>query len=184
MSATTESQKLTITDGPAADGGEKLFRLLFDAMPQLGWTATADGFIDFYNRGWHSYAGTTHAQMEGWGWRSVHDPDVLPRVEQEWRRCLEKGEAFEMEFPLRRHDGVFRRFLTRVNPIRDADGKIVRWVGINTDVEDIRAAHAIREEVLEQGRDMEKVLLEMRAERDRAKARVAELETQLSRLVP
>ena len=148
-------------------------------MPQLGWTARADGFIDHYNRGWYEYTGTTPAEMEGWGWRSVHEPQALPRVEAEWRRCIDTGEAFEMTFPLRRHDGAFRAFLTRVSPIRDADGKIIRWVGINTDVEDIRAAHALRDEMREQGRDAMHLLLSMRAGRERAEARVAELEAEL-----
>ena len=54
-----------------------LFRKLFDAMPQLGWTAQPDGFIDFYNQGWYEYTGTTHEDMQGWGWQSVHDPELL-----------------------------------------------------------------------------------------------------------
>ena len=131
-----------------------------DGMPQLGWTARADGFIDHYNRGWYDYTGTTPEQMQGWGWRSVHDPLVLPRVEAEWRRCIESGEHFEMQFPLRRHDGDFRTFLTRVTPIRGADGKVSRWVGINTDIEEVRAAHALRDEMRAQGRDVTEVLLQ------------------------
>lgn len=120
---------------------ESLFRSLFDLMPQLGWTARPDGHIDFYNRGWYEYTGTTFEEMEGWGWRSVHDPAMLPKVTEAWKHSLETGTPFEMEFPLRRHDGVFRWFLTRVNPVRDEDGRILRWVGINTDVDD-RRTHA------------------------------------------
>ena len=122
-----------------ADGS--LFRSLFDLMPQLGWTALPDGYIDFYNRGWYEYTGTTFEQMQGWGWESVHDPAMLPKVVERWRHSLATGTPFEMEFPLRRHDGVFRWFLTRVNPVRDEAGHIVRWVGINTDVDD-RRKHA------------------------------------------
>lgn len=169
-------------DARTADTSElevRFFRELFDQMPQLGWTARADGHIDFYNRGWYAYTGTTYAQMEGWGWRSVHDPELLAGIEAEWRECLTAGRAFEIEFPLRRHDGVYRWFLTRATPIRDAAGTIVRWVGINTDIDDVRAAHALRDEMTTQGRDAEEMLLEMRAAKDRAEARVVELEAQL-----
>ena len=127
----------SVTDGPAVLD-EALFRSLFDLMPQLGWTARPDGHIDFYNRGWYEYTGTTLEQMQGWGWQSVHDPEILPLVIEEWQRARANGTPFEMEFPLRRHDGVFRWFLTRVNPLRDGSGNIVRWVGINTDIDDQR----------------------------------------------
>ncbi|HEX8408966.1 MAG TPA: ATP-binding protein [Thermoanaerobaculia bacterium] len=116
----------------------ELFRQLFELMPQLGWTARADGYIDFYNRGWYEYTGTTYEDMAGWGWQSVHDPSMLPIVAERWNVSIATGEDFEMEFPLRRHDGVFRWFLTRVRPLRDAEGKVVRWVGINADVTVIR----------------------------------------------
>ncbi|HEX9985610.1 MAG TPA: PAS domain-containing protein [Thermoanaerobaculia bacterium] len=112
--------------------------MLFDLMPQLGWTARPNGYIDFYNRGWYEYTGTTFEQMQGWGWEAVHDPEMLPKVAEQWQRSLESGAPFEMEFPLRRHDGVFRWFLTRVNPLRDADGEILRWIGINTDIDERR----------------------------------------------
>ena len=116
----------------------ELFRELFDRMPQLGWTARPDGYIDFYNRGWYEYTGTTYEEMAGWGWRSVHDPSMLPTVIDRWSASIATGQDFEMEFPLRRHDGLFRWFLTRVRPLRNAEGTIVRWVGINTDVTVIR----------------------------------------------
>lgn len=130
----------SISNVPVADDSA-LFRSLFDLMPQLGWTAHPDGYIDFYNRGWYDYTGTTFEEMEGWAWQSVHDPEMLPKVMERWRHSLDTGTPFEMEFPLRRRDGVFRWFLTRVNPLRDAQGNIVRWVGINTDVDD-RRQHA------------------------------------------
>ena len=156
------------------------FRALFDSMPQLGWTARADGFIDFYNRGWYAYTGTTPEDMEGWGWTSVHDPELLDGVIERWQQSLGTGQAFEMEFPLRRHDGVFRWFLTRISPLRDADGTIVRWVGINTDIDDIRAARELARESAEQSRAVEDVIVELRESKERAERRVAELEEQLA----
>jgi PAS domain S-box-containing protein len=116
------------------------FRALFDAIAELGWTAQPDGFVEFYNRGWYAYTGTTFEEMQRSGWKAVIDPELSAKVEAQWQRSLDCGEPFEMELPLRRHDGVYRWFLTRGTPIRDADGRIVRWVGINTDVHDRKQA--------------------------------------------
>ena len=76
--------------------------------------------------------------MEGWGWQTVHDPEILPQVIERWKDCIETGNPFEMQFPLRGADGKFRWFLTRVNPLRDADGQIIRWFGTNTDIDEQR----------------------------------------------
>jgi PAS domain S-box-containing protein len=113
---------------------EERFRMMADAMPQLAWTAHADGFIFWYNQRWYEYTGTTPAQMEGWGWQSVHDPGVLPKVLECWKASIATGEPFHMEFPLRGADGRFRLFLTRGIPMKDADGRVVRWFGTNTDI--------------------------------------------------
>lgn len=150
----------------AEESGSK-FRALFDAMPQLGWFARPDGYIEFYNRGWYEYTGTTPEQMEGWGWRSVHDPELLPAVEQRWRHSIETGTTFELTFPLRRHDGVFRWFLTRVNPQRDEAGRIIRWVGINTDVDDQRRSEQQLAVVLAEEKGARRRSEELAAENER-----------------
>jgi PAS domain S-box-containing protein len=113
---------------------EEQFRTLADSIPTLAWMANPDGWIFWYNRRWYEYTGTTAEQMEGWGWRSVHDPDRLPDVLERWRASLATGAPFEMVFPLRGADGVFRPFLTRVLPLYDAEGRIARWFGTNTDI--------------------------------------------------
>ncbi|HJS86528.1 MAG TPA: PAS domain-containing protein, partial [Acetobacteraceae bacterium] len=115
------------------------FRTLADGIPTLCWMADPDGHIYWYNWRWHEYTGTTHEQMEGWGWRSVHDPDVLPFVLERWRASIATGTPFEMTFPLRGADGQFRPFLTRIVPVRGADGRIRRWLGVNTDVSEALA---------------------------------------------
>jgi PAS domain S-box-containing protein len=113
---------------------EEEFHILADAVPQLVWMADPDGWIFWYNSRWYEYTGTKAEQMQGWGWQSVHDPAVLPRVLERWKGSINTGEPFEMTFPLRGADGVFRPFLTRVIPVRDSSGKITRWFGTNTDV--------------------------------------------------
>ncbi|MCG3121744.1 MAG: Sensor histidine kinase RcsC [Phycisphaerales bacterium] len=125
---------------------EEQFRSLADAIPQLAWIANADGWIYWYNRRWYEYTGTTPRQMEGWGWRSVHDAKVLPAVMERWTESIATGKAFDMVFPLRGADGRFRSFLTRIQPVVNAEGRVVRWFGTNTDIEELkRAEDALRQ---------------------------------------
>ena len=119
---------------------ERMFVTLADSIPQLAWMAHPSGDIFWYNSRWYEYTGTNLEEMQGWGWQSVHDPQDLPRVMERWQACLALGEDFEMEFALRGKDGTFTWFLTRVIPVRDKQGKIVRWFGTNTDIHGLRAA--------------------------------------------
>ena len=127
-------------------GSEAQVRTLADAIPTLAWTARADGYLDWYNARWYEYTGTTPEEMAGWGWQKVHDPAVLPEVMQRWQSSIASGQPFEMTFPLRAADGRFRRFLTRVTPLRDSEGRVSRWFGTNTDVEAERVAREAAEE--------------------------------------
>ena len=131
---------------------EHLFRALANSIANLAWMARPDGWIYWYNDQWYAYTGTTPAQMEGWGWERVHDPDALPAVKERWQRSISTGTPFEMVFPLRAADGQFRRFLTRVNPVRDSQGHVVHWFGTNTDVEDERRATEANAELRERER--------------------------------
>ncbi len=119
---------------------EERFRTLANNIPQLCWMANADGYLTWYNDRWYEYTGTTPEQMQGWGWQSVHDADVLPEVMKRWTAAIERGEYFEMVFPIRGHDGKFRPFLTRITPTKDAQGKVVQWFGTNTDLSRQREA--------------------------------------------
>jgi len=119
---------------------EHLFRALANSIANLAWMARPDGWIYWYNEQWYAYTGTTPEQMEGWGWERVHDPAMLEEVNAGWKHSIATGVPFEMVFPLRGADGEFRRFLTRVNPVRDLRGRVVHWFGTNTDVETERRA--------------------------------------------
>ena len=136
---------------------EEQFRALANSIPNLAWWANGDGSVTWYNQRWYEYTGTTPEQMEGWGWQSVHDPEMLPQVLERWKASIATGEPFEMEFPLRGADGAFRWFLTRVMPVRNAAGQVARWFGTNTDVSEAREAR----EVLTRGkRDLERLVEE------------------------
>lgn len=117
---------------------EERFRLLADNISQLAWMADPDGHLFWYNQRWYDYTGTTFAQVEGDGWRSVHHPDHVERVHAHFRRCCASGMEWEDVFPLRARDGQYRWFLSRAIPARDADGKIICWFGTNTDITEER----------------------------------------------
>jgi PAS domain S-box-containing protein len=124
---------------------EELLQSMMNGIPQLAWMANADGHIFWYNQRWYEYTGTTFEQMEGWGWQTVHDPAMLPKVLDRWKAAIGLGTPFNMEFPLRRVDGHFGMFLTQVIPARNSEGRVVRWFGTNTDVTELRRAEEVRE---------------------------------------
>jgi PAS domain S-box-containing protein len=90
---------------------EEQFHAFANSLPELCWMARDDGHIFWYNERWYEYTGTTPQQMEGWGWQSVHDPQMLPSVLERWKESIRAGTPFEMEFPLRGADGAYRWFL-------------------------------------------------------------------------
>jgi len=124
---------------------EAQFRTLANAIPQLCWMAHADGVVFWYNQRWYEYTGTVLEEMEGWGWQSVHDPEVLPKVLERWQASIAAGTPVDMVFPLRGADGEYRPFLTRAMPVRDRDGKLARWFGTSTDISELRRIEEARE---------------------------------------
>ena len=133
-------------DSPVIEGsseGEQ-FRLLAESIPQMAWMAQPDGSIFWYNQRWYDYTGTSLPEMRAGGWDRVHHPETLSLVSERWRRSIATGEPLELEFPLRGRDGGYRWFLTRVIPIRHADGRLQMWLGTSTDVTELRG---MREEL-------------------------------------
>lgn len=111
-----------------------------DSICQLAWIADVDGSINWYNRRWYDYTGTTFEQARGWGWRICHHPAHVDRVVERISRSFQAGEEWEDTFPLRSKDGTYRWFLSRAMPVRDAAGAITQWFGTSTDITEQRAA--------------------------------------------
>ncbi|MFN2460175.1 MAG: SpoIIE family protein phosphatase [Candidatus Velthaea sp.] len=124
-----------VLDIDEAHRAQDRFRVVTEALPVIVWSADADGWIEWYNRRWYDYTGLSHEEARGWGWQAAHHPDDFQDVMRRWPHSLETGQPFEMEFRLRRYDGVFHWFLTRVEPLRDEDGKIIGWYGSNVDID-------------------------------------------------
>ena len=132
---------------------EERFQAMANGIPQLAWMAEPDGHIFWYNQRWFEYTGTTFEQMENWGWQSVQDPTMSPKVLAAWKGAIASGLPFDMEFPLRGADGIFRTFLTRILPLKDSHGRVLRWFETNTDISEREAAeqriHTLNQELEE-----------------------------------
>ncbi|WP_207432083.1 PAS domain-containing sensor histidine kinase [Sabulibacter ruber] len=113
---------------------EDRFRTFANNIQNLAWMADPEGNITWYNQRWYDFTGTTFEEVQGWGWQKLHHPDhvelVLAYVKEAWT----KQETWELVFPLRRADGEYRWFLTRAYAVKNAQGKVVRWIGTNTDI--------------------------------------------------
>ncbi len=127
----------------ATRDSEERFRTLADNISPFAWMADANGWIFWYNRRWYEYTGTTLEEMQGWGWTKVHHPDHVDRVVERIKHSWETGEPWEDTFPLRGRDGQYRWFLSRALPIRDPSGRILRWLGTNTDITERRWTEAL-----------------------------------------
>jgi formate hydrogenlyase transcriptional activator len=129
---------------------EAKLRQVVDAIPTLAWCNLPDGSNEFLNKRWHVYTGLSTEESGGWGWQlAVHPEDLQPSMKK-WQDWLTSGEPGEIEVRLRRFDGAYRWFLIRVEPLHDEAGRIVRWYGTSTDIEDRkRAEDKIREQEAE-----------------------------------
>jgi PAS domain S-box-containing protein len=114
-----------------------------DAIPTLAWSARPDGSAEFLNRRWLDYTGLSAEEASDWGWTAVVHTEDRDRLIAFWRHRLASGEPGEIEARLRRHDGDYRWFLFRVEPVRDKHGNIFKWYGANTDIEDRKRAEAL-----------------------------------------
>lgn len=116
---------------------EEKFRTLAETLPQVVWTSDADGKLDYVNARWTQYTGLTLAQtLAPEGAASLHQDDAAP-VLARWREAIRSGAPFESQIRLRRaSDGAYRWFLCRALPVRDSSGRIVKWFGTSTDVDD------------------------------------------------
>src|ERR1700746_2603849 len=109
---------------------------IIDAIPTMAWSRRPDGFIEFVNRRWLDFTGFSSDQALGWGCLAAFHPDDRGPLAEKWRALVSSGPPGEIEARVRRHDGEYRWFLLRAEPVRDEDGRIIRWYGGNIDIED------------------------------------------------
>jgi diguanylate cyclase (GGDEF)-like protein/PAS domain S-box-containing protein len=168
-----------------AGKGEKYFRTMADAIPQIIWTALPNGELDFYNGRWSDYTGKQPSQSGDWGWEGVVHPDDLQATKQRWQQALQTGKEFSIEYRLRRtSDGQYRWHLGRAVPLRDSQGHVVKWFGSCTDIEDQkRNQQSLEEEVRQRTQavvESKALLTEEMSQRERTQR---ELDQQTEKLV-
>jgi PAS domain S-box-containing protein len=119
---------------------ERELREVIETIPSMAWSAAPDGSAEFFNGRWLAYAGLTADQAQGWGWTVAVHPDDLKVLVDYWQTIMVSGEPGEIEARLRRFDGVYRWFLFRATASLDDNGRIVKWYGTNTDIEERKSA--------------------------------------------
>jgi PAS domain S-box-containing protein len=115
-------------------------QLLVDSIPALIHTARPDGYLDYFNKPWLEYLGVTLDKMAGWNWTAFIHPEDLEGIVTKWRACLAAGEVFEYETRVRSANGEYRWMFHHKVPLRDANGKIVKWYGTSIDIDDRKRA--------------------------------------------
>ncbi len=121
-----------------AKKSEARLRKILDTIPTLAWCNLSDGSNEFVNQRWCDYTGLSPEEVQRVGCKVAIHPEDLPKWLDEWRTLVASGEGGEIEARLRRHDGAYRRFLIRVEPLQDESGEFVRWYGTNTDIDDLK----------------------------------------------
>jgi PAS domain S-box-containing protein len=119
---------------------ETTFRTLAQALPNQVWAAPPDGVPDWFNERVYAYAGMRSGDLDQGRWLGIVHPDDVAAARSAWAEANRRGEIYEIEFRLRRADGVYRWHLGRALPILDEAGAVMRWVGANTDIDDQKAA--------------------------------------------
>ena len=124
----------------ALAASQRNLKLTIDTIPAMAWSARPDGSAEFVNQHYVDFTGLSAEQASGWGWtRAVH-PEDIDGLTATWQHILASEAAGEAEARLRRHDGAYRWFLFRADPLRDESGAIVKWYGVSTDIEDRKRA--------------------------------------------
>jgi PAS domain S-box-containing protein len=126
----------------ALEVSERNLKLIIDTIPAMAWSARPDGSAEFFNRHFVDFVGLSIEQAGNWGWTAAVHPQDVNAVTAMWQHITAAEVPGEGEVRLRRHDGEYRWFLFRANPLRDEKGNVVKWYGISTDIEDRKRAEA------------------------------------------
>jgi PAS domain S-box-containing protein len=127
----------------ALSDSEAKFRAITNSVDQMIWSTRPDGFHDYYNDRWYEYTGVPYGSTDGEGWSGMFHPEDQKRAWAVWRHSLVTGETYHIEYRLRHHSGQYRWVLGRAQPVRDETGRIVRWFGTCTDIQDIVDAREV-----------------------------------------
>ena len=136
-------QATIAAQGAALTRSKSQFRAVSDVIPDLLFAADMEGHTTYTNTHFQTNAGLPAADLLGFGWLRVVHPEDREGAASGWRTSLRTRQPFSMQYRLRQADGSYRWFLVRAMPVRDADGRMVNWCGILTDIEDIAKAREV-----------------------------------------
>ncbi|MEA5596575.1 PAS domain-containing protein [Rivularia sp. UHCC 0363] len=128
---------------------EERYRFLSEAVPQIVWSCNSEGEWEYISQRWFEYTGEPIQEAKNFGWLKFLHPDDVEPVTKIWQQSLSSGDHYEAEMRYRRSDGVYRWFLVRALPMKDEQGKVVKWFGTNTDIHELKQLEDIRRELLE-----------------------------------
>ena len=124
---------------------ERALVLMLDTIPAMAWSTAPDGMAEVFNKNMLDYLGRTRENMKGLGFLSVFHPDDVDRMVTEWHAMMASKQGGEVEGRVRRADGEYRWVICRCNPLLNEDGDVVRWYGVNIDIQDRKhAENALR----------------------------------------
>jgi PAS domain S-box-containing protein len=124
----------------ALAASEQRLEQIINTIPAMAWSANPDGSCDFFNKHHLEYVGRDLKDMQGFSFVSTFHPDDIGSLMGAWQAMLESGRSGEVEGRIRRSDGEYRWCLFRTNPLHDAEGRLVKWFGVNIDIEDRKRA--------------------------------------------
>jgi PAS domain S-box-containing protein len=133
----------------ALGASEEKFHEMAETVPDILFTGRPDGWTDYTNQRFYDYTGMPPGAAEGFGWVAAVHPDDAQRARERWLHSMRSDEPYEIEYRIRAADGTYRWFMGRSRPIRDSEGRIVKWFGVCTDIEEQKRAQHERERILE-----------------------------------
>lgn len=131
----------------ALELSDKRFHIVAESIPDIVWSADAAGRHDYFNRRWHEFTGVAPGGAARESWVGLVHPADERRVMEAWTACLKTGDPYSIDYRFRHHDGRYRWLRSRLGPLRNAQGAIVRWYGTSTDIDDAKQLEAEREVV-------------------------------------
>ncbi|AMR30381.1 hypothetical protein A0256_02580 [Mucilaginibacter sp. PAMC 26640] len=133
-----ELEQRIVTRTAALSESENQFKQLADSIIQMIWVTDAEGYHEYYNKRWYDFTGTTYEQTQGEGWNEIFHPDDRERAWKIWNHSLQTGDPYEIEYRLRKYTGEYAWVLGRAAPYFDVNGRIVKWFGTCTDIDELK----------------------------------------------
>ncbi|MHA4807845.1 chemotaxis protein CheB [Flavitalea flava] len=143
-----EVKEKNIKINKQTEDSAKHFRFIAEAMPQKVWTADENGNMDYFNNQWLEYTHWSFEELRGWGWKGIIHPEDWEANLKIWQHSINTGDDFQLEHRLLRHDGVYRWHLSRGLPQRDGNGKLMMWIGTNTDINEQKVKEQTKDEFI------------------------------------